>query len=253
MSERIPRATIDLTDTPLHEVTQQYGADGLYMQYLQYVDRLDIDDEHRAQLYAAAALTMEVHAGQERGEHPYATHPLRVASRIIDHFDVSDPAIITAALLHDSVEDMPGRLVLGPEVSVEVAEDSRYQKRALTVIRDTFDAESAQIVQAVTNPTFDPDVNQHQQYREHVVDMMEHNPKARIVKFSDFLDNCMGLNHNEMSPDRVRRLAHKYYPLIPIMEHFADDPSTPLPDAGRHYILDGLVRARVRCEQYMTE
>lgn len=58
-------------------------------------------------LLEAASFAARAHHGQLRkdGKTPYASHPSRVALVVRDVFEVSDRQIITAALLHDTIED----------------------------------------------------------------------------------------------------------------------------------------------------
>jgi len=54
---------------------------------------------------AAYALSAALHADQVRDEgHPYIVHPLRVAGHLAEH-GYRDPALLAAALLHDTLED----------------------------------------------------------------------------------------------------------------------------------------------------
>ncbi len=242
----------DLRQLSLHEVTRQYGVTGLEQQFLQYVADITCTPRDQFAIQTAATVAGEVHAGQARGEHPYLTHLLRVSSRIIRHFGVTDPVIIQAALLHDSVEDQPGRLAYGTALSQTEAAQAQYQPAALEAIQAMFGHEVAELVTAVTNPVFDEQRDSHEQYREHVRAALAQSPKARIIKMSDFLDNCKGLHYNELPAPRVKRLADKYYPLIPVMAQYAVDPTTPLPEDGRAYIMKSLAVAKARCEFVTT-
>ena len=59
-------------------------------------------------LLEAATFAAKKHTGQKRkgkeGE-PYINHPLEVAALLASIGDVDDPDVLTAALLHDTVED----------------------------------------------------------------------------------------------------------------------------------------------------
>ena len=56
---------------------------------------------------AAASLAARLHRHQVRkdGVTPYVAHPFRVALTVSEVFDVHEPAILAAALLHDVIED----------------------------------------------------------------------------------------------------------------------------------------------------
>ena len=103
---------IDMRALSLHEVTGKYGVEGLRQQFIQLVDNLEIETDDKQSIILALEVGSIVHQGQKRGIHPYATHLIRVSSRIIKHFGIDDPDIIKAAILHDSVEDQPGKFIV---------------------------------------------------------------------------------------------------------------------------------------------
>ena len=57
----------------------------------------------------AASFAARAHRGQVRkdGITPYVAHPFRVAMTVRHVFGVDDPAVLCAALLHDTIEDTP--------------------------------------------------------------------------------------------------------------------------------------------------
>ena len=97
-----------------------------------------------------------LHAGDRRQREPYACHPLRVTVRILSHYQVSDPDVACAALLHDVVEDHAGDIAPGG------------REAALAVLAGRFGGRVADLVAAVTNPEQEPGRDKHEQYREHV-------------------------------------------------------------------------------------
>lgn len=60
-----------------------------------------------SKLQEAVAFAARAHQGQQRkdGETPYASHPFRVCLVLREVFGVADPAALTAAVLHDTIED----------------------------------------------------------------------------------------------------------------------------------------------------
>lgn len=66
----------------------------------------NIEETHRA-LLDAIAFASRVHQGQFRKDRqtPYASHVFRVCLIVRDLFGVSDARILTAAVLHDTLED----------------------------------------------------------------------------------------------------------------------------------------------------
>src|SRR4051794_21512678 len=66
----------------------------------------DLANRYRP-LLEAVAFAARAHHGQLRkdGATPYASHVFRVCLIVRDLFGVSDPRVLTAALLHDTIED----------------------------------------------------------------------------------------------------------------------------------------------------
>jgi hypothetical protein len=96
----------------------------------------------------------------------------------------------------------------------------------------------------VTNPDYAPGRDTHEQYREHVADSLRRNPWARVIKASDFTDNGVGLIHT--TGPRLRELAGKYAPLVPVLQELITLPDTPLGAPARQHILAQLDRAADR-------
>jgi hypothetical protein len=89
---------------PLHAIAALYGERGLRERFATETARLG-DPAGRRKIKQALQLAGRLHALDHRQREPYLNHVLRVALRIIVHYDVSDAEIMCAALLHDSVED----------------------------------------------------------------------------------------------------------------------------------------------------
>ncbi len=60
-------------------------------------------------LFEAASFAARAHRHQLRkdGQTPYAAHPFRVCLVVRHVFGIDDPRVLTAALLHDTIEDTP--------------------------------------------------------------------------------------------------------------------------------------------------
>src|SRR6266566_4712195 len=97
-----------LAAMPLHAITATYGEDGLRKRFMMEITRFT--DADQRQIEAALGLAAELHARDRRQREPYLNHLLRVATRIICYYEVHDPDVVCAALLHDAVEDHPGEL-----------------------------------------------------------------------------------------------------------------------------------------------
>ena len=216
---------------PLHAITSTYGEEGLRARFAAEIGAWPEQDQRR--LNQALDLAGRLHAGDRREHEPYVNHLLRVAIRIMSHYGVRDTDVVCAALLHDAVEDH----------AAELAEDGG-RPAAVAALAAEFGPRVAGLVAAVTNPEYAPDRDAHEQYREHVADSLRHEPWARVIKASDFTDNGAGLIHT--TGPRLRKLARKYAPLVPVLRELIALPDTPLDAAARQRILAQLDRAADR-------
>ena len=217
---------------PLHAITSTYGEEGLRARFEAEIETWPEEDQRR--LNQALELAARLHAADRREREPYINHLLRVAIRIMSHYGVHDADVVTAALLHDAVEDHTAELA-GPHGD---------RRAALAVLAAEFGPRVAELVAAVTNPEYAPDRDTHEQYREHVAESLRGNPWARVIKASDFTDNGVGLIHT--TGPRLRTLAGKYAPLVPVLQELIALPDTPLDAAARQHILSQLDRAADR-------
>ncbi len=175
--------------------------------------------ETRQKVATAIELAAYLHEEQRRGgtfpNKPYISHPLRNALRIT-RYGCDDPDVIIAAILHDTVEDQAAIMyeILYGE---QPADEKSAKVGALALITDLFGSETTRIVDSVTNPTLPTDLTKQERnhaYLLHVTDVIQ-DPKVFLVKFSDWVDNAVGLYHTE-GAEMVTRLASKYLPLVPV-------------------------------------
>jgi (p)ppGpp synthase/HD superfamily hydrolase len=216
---------------PLHEITARHGERGLRQRFAIEVARFaEAADRHKVR--QALDLAGRLHHLDQRQCELYVNHLLRVALRIIVHYDVQDADITCAALLHDSVEDH--------------ADDLSPSGRpgALAALTAEFGPQVADLVEAVTNPIYAAESDQHDQYRAHVVASLEGNPLARVLKMSDFTDNGVGLHYT--SGAKAAKLARKYAPMVPILADFIARADTPLTSQVKAHILRQLDTATKR-------
>jgi (p)ppGpp synthase/HD superfamily hydrolase len=214
---------------PLHAITEVYGEEGLRGRFA--LEIADFAAADRARLEEALALAADLHAEDRRVREPYLNHLLRVAIRIICYYRIRDVDVLVAALLHDSVEDHPELLGGTPAA-------------ALATLAAGFGARVAELVGAVTNPPWEPDRHPYEQYREHVAESLAAHPWARVIKLSDFTDNGVGLIHT--TGPKLRAMATKYAPLVPVLLDLVAQPDTPLADDVKAHIAGQLERARTR-------
>ncbi|GGQ77944.1 HD domain-containing protein [Couchioplanes azureus] len=223
---------------PLHAITEVYGEAGLRDRFHLEIARLP--DGDRRQLEDALALASRLHAHDRRVREPYLNHLLRVAIRIVGYYRIRDVDVLTAALLHDAVEDHPAELAeLPADLSHRELTDS-----AVAALAKRYNPRVAELVRSVTNPEYDPHRDRHEQYRTHVAASLERDPWARIIKVSDFTDNGLGVIHT--TDDKARSSAMKYRPLVPKLRELVARADTPLSRAAKDHILDQLDLAEQR-------
>ncbi|MGK5740952.1 HD domain-containing protein [Micromonospora sp. URMC 103] len=224
-----------LATMPMHAITEIHGEPGLLARF-----RLEIqafDEPGRERLTAALDLAADLHRDDRRVREPYLNHLLRVAIRMMHHYQVRDVDVIVAGLLHDAVEDHP----------VELAGDAAAADptaAALATVAARFGPRVARLVAAVTNPPYEPGRDRNTQYREHVAASLDREPWARVIKVSDFTDNGVGVIHT-VGP-KVVTSATKYRPLVPVFRELIGRPDTPLSDPVKRHIFAQLDLAEER-------
>ncbi|NUT31653.1 MAG: HD domain-containing protein [Hamadaea sp.] len=222
---------------PLHAITEVYGEEGLRERFAHEIARFPEAD--RATLEQALALAAALHAEQRRVREPYLNHLLRVTIRIVHYYRVDDVDVLVAALLHDAAEDQAYTLAGVPDDG----QDPPTQA-ALARLGELFGPRVAELVAAVTNPKYTPDRHEHEQYREHLVESLERNPWARVIKISDFTDNGVGVIHT--TGPKVSSSARKYRPLVPLFRELIPRSDTPLEPAVKDHIAQQIDLAEAR-------
>jgi (p)ppGpp synthase/HD superfamily hydrolase len=231
-----------LLSMPLHAITEVYGEDGLRERFLMEVEPFPAAE--RETLVEALDLAARLHAGDRRVREPYLNHLLRVAIRIIRYYGVHDVDVLTAALLHDAVEDHPSELGGLATGGLAHGTHTELTEAALAELARRFNPRVAELVRSVTNPEYDPHRDRHEQYRTHVAESLERDPWARVIKVSDFTDNGVGVVHTTF--DKATSAATKYRPLVPKLRELVGRPDTPLSIEAKDHILDQLDLAEER-------
>lgn len=138
----------------------------------------------------------------------YANHILRVASRLVNEFGITDSKVVIAALGHDSLEDL-GELLTGKT-------DATREETTL-ILTEYLGKETTELIEGVTNPV-NPDEDKLSKdekkrlYAEHVIEAANGSSAVKAIKFSDFIDN--GLNVSDSLPsERKAHFAQKYLAL----------------------------------------
>jgi (p)ppGpp synthase/HD superfamily hydrolase len=222
---------------PLHAITEVYGEEGLRDRFALELEALPRPAQE--QLSAVLAYVSVLHEGQRRVREPYLNHLLRVTLRILCYYRITDVEVLTAALLHDAVEDQAWRITGRPET-----DDPPPTTEALVTIAERYGHRVARLVDAVTNPDYDPHRDRNEQYRNHVAEALEYEPWARVIKISDFTDNGVGIIHT--TGPKLVKAATKYAPLVPILRDLVSRSDTPLDDEAKQHILEQFDLAEVR-------
>ncbi len=156
---------------------------------------------------AGAALT---------GSEAYVVHPLRNALRVI-RWGETDPDTVTATILHDAVEDQAEKMIKGKGLPIPVSKHER-RRMALAVLTADFNSQVSHIVGRLSNPITEPGLTKQQKreaYRAHVAPAVAEYP-VFMAKAADFVDNALGLHHQQGRPEMVGHLAQKYLPLCSV-------------------------------------
>jgi (p)ppGpp synthase/HD superfamily hydrolase len=177
------------------------------------------------ELEAAMDLAAFLHRKQtraNRGDMPrthYIEHPLRNALRLL-RYGCLDQGIIVAAVLHDVVEDCLLEIFSLDDAPTPTAWSGI--QAGLDFVRRSFGNDVECLVGAVTNPVppgmdFRTRAQKRADYVSHVTRSIE-DPRAALLKLTDFVDNAAGLHHNDVltNSGMISHLSQKYLPLVPV-------------------------------------
>lgn len=217
----------------------------------------------------AINLATLLHEGQTRGPRVingvfkdkvnYIEHPLRNTLRLM-RLGVEDQNIIVASLLHDTVED--GSQNFAQQFLKKELEENEARQELSNHIRNSFNPEVENIVQAVTNEHIPLKRIQSMSmeerrkiYRDHVDENIKHNSGALMVKVSDFIDNATGLHHNDFEGKEkaILKRALKYLPVIEIFRKRIAENKLPVSEENKKVILGQLDRTEVRLNMLISK
>lgn len=177
---------------------------------------------------SAIGLASVLHSEQRRGARmrhsstPYIEHPLRNSIRLI-RLGVRDQDVVVATILHDTVEDSSVRYC--EKFQGRTVSEVEGRKELSSKIRSTYGPEVNRLVQAVTNDYVSPEEKKgrteeekHRIYSEHVRQNIAGDPKAYLVKITDYFDNASSLHHSDKpgSGIKVDGRARKYLRTIAV-------------------------------------
>ena len=146
---------------------------------------------------------------------PYIIHPLRNALRVQRwycgwHYSRL-PAMVCAALLHDTVEDASER-ILDFYGDTFLLHGNTPRETALNALARRFGDDISGTVLRLTTP----DDGVGMSYTEHITVWVVPDESAFVAKASDLVDNAGSLKHMDSSPRRDK-LARKYTDPVQVM------------------------------------
>lgn len=210
------------TNEQIYEVPlEEHTAGSLAVSVVAFVNAASLDSAQK--VISAISLATELHSpdiryGEKGGLKAYIVHPLRNTLRLI-RLGVSDIPLLMASVLHDTVEDHPFELAAKAHVTTK--DETTARDSALSFLANTYGTETAKIVEGMSNPIIADKGMTREQFVEVYLDHIRtatKDPKVFTCKVSDLIDNAVGLIHEEnMKPERLLRMARKYYPAIEIM------------------------------------
>jgi (p)ppGpp synthase/HD superfamily hydrolase len=227
-----------LRDTPLKELSAAQLAQTLQHEAVEVGMDRDV-------ISSAVDLATILHAHQSRGNRgnfvttPYIEHPLRNAVRLL-RLGVTNQDVITAVILHDTVED--GADVFVKKFYNEVSTNDELESRAILsdYISKAYGSNVARLVEAVTNDYIaDTEkskmtlAQKNMGYLIHVRDNIKGDAEVILVKITDFVDNASGLYHNDIPGREVKtkRQAQKYRPVVDVFLEELKTTKLPIPEA----------------------
>lgn len=167
---------------------------------------------------------------RNRGDLPktaYIEHPLRNSIRLL-RMGVKDEKTIVASILHDTVED--GSHVFAKKFNTGTAKiynEEQKRTQLANFIGARYGDEVKQTVLDVSNPLQTEEEKQEQshevkiaKYNAHVEDNVSKNPRAYLVKLSDWLDNAAGLHYNDVSTENGEKIVKQAKKYLPTAETF---------------------------------
>ena len=169
---------------------------------------------------------------------PYIEHPLRNTLRAIRYGDTSESVII-GSILHDTVEDHPyeiSKVFYGIEAETEV----NARANSLAYIKNTYGTRIKDMVSGMSNPIIENKYTlaaiKNKVYADHVKEAIE-DPDVCVGKVCDFVDNAVGLYHNQGSLGKVstQKKARKYLPVCDILLERLERAKTE-PDFPASYV-----------------
>jgi hypothetical protein len=206
---------IDEVISPEHHGLKQYDEAELFQIILDA--GAEWTDEERDMVVRAHDVGRFLHRKDKHRDQPYSYHLLRNTARLVKYLHINDPHVLSASILHDSVEDHPKDMIrYNPEDSgtplthVYIPKDKEDRQRvALHRIRIMFSPRVARIVEGMSNPpsmtNSELSYNEKLQlYATHLREAVE-DPDVWAAKLCDWADNGLGIIHSDLEHGSKRK------------------------------------------------
>ena len=185
-------------DLHLPEILEKLEFD--LLDFYDALEALGLSKKDKRRIDKALIYFCRLHDGQmrKRGDKPYFTHILRVASKVADILDkvqknhepeLKNKAadIIISALAHDSVEDHAASIAGGSLIVKDVASE---RDKALYVVENKFGESVRHWVSVLSKPNWEDPRNKKRDYSQWVQYIWQDGDwVSTILKLSDILDN----------------------------------------------------------------
>ena len=188
--ELVPNS--DVETMPLVRVSIEHGTEGLLQRLQADLGRVGLADNEL--IRDSLALGLDLHSSDKRSYEPYSGHLLRTPIRLIEDFGITDPEMIAAEPLHDTIEDHAEELIrrfLNVPVPVDPKERRVLARQALQIFADKYGAKDlSRIVWDVSTPVRPSNVPKIPHYLGHTAHTVVFgDPKSSAAKTVDFTDN----------------------------------------------------------------
>jgi len=173
------------------------------------VDTLKQPD--RVMITRALALAEEVHEKHFRmpykhdppARSPFIVHPMRVALILLEELNITHREVLSAALLHDVVEDSD------PPITTHDLEQKFGRNVAL-------------IVSIITRPAPDKAIARQQQLETYYGRIAKANTYSRIIKLAERLDNLrdlLAVDNPDFQKEYLIQTWEVYMPIAQVTDH----------------------------------
>ncbi len=249
-----------LVENNIEPVLDRYWHDGTAVadeQFRQLLELPSWSNNERLQIRDTDRLAGYVHAGDDHRGWPYDSHYRTVANTIAspDGFNMPDIRLVTAALLHDTIEDHPGRVIgyynlwgrsrhLTMNMPCVIMPGNIEQRRRIAawMIGLDFGKQVSDLVVAVSQPVDryeGDDVAAKLEARLAILRIMSKTPEGCIIKVADSISHDVNDGHpDDTSPDRVSYLEQKNYGSRLVLAARVEQPDVQsiIPASGKAFI-----------------